>query len=94
MLPAALVGVARCVADPDGSGAEFALAVADEWQNRGVGTRLLCELMCAARVIGLRRIWGEILASNVRMLGLMTALGFVIEAAPGDPLLRRAIKLI
>ena len=89
-----LVGVARCVADPDGTGAEFALAVADEWQNRGVGTRLLGELMCAARAIGLQRIWGEILATNVRMLGLMAALGFEIESAPGDALLRRAIRLI
>ena len=89
-----LIGVSRCVADPNRTSAEFALAVADEWQNRGVGTRLLCELMRAARAIGIRRIWGEILASNVRMLGLMASLGFEIEPAPHDPLLRRAARLI
>jgi acetyltransferase len=82
-----LIGVTRCVA-------EFALAVADEWQNRGVGTRLLCELMRDARAIGIRRLWGEVLATNVRMLGLMTSLGFGIEPAPHDPLLRRAARLI
>ncbi len=89
-----LIGVTRCVADPDPTSAEFALTVADEWQNRGVGTRLLCELMRAARAVGIRRIWGEILASNVRMLGLMAALGFEIEPAPHDPMLRRAARLI
>ena len=89
-----LIGVARCVADPDRTSAEFALAVADAWQNRGVGTRLLCELMRAARAVGIQRIWGEILANNVRMLELMAALGFEIEPAPDDPLLRRAVRLI
>ncbi len=89
-----LIGVTRCVADSDGTDAEFALAVADEWQNRGVGTRLMCELMRAARAVGIRRIWGEILASNVRMLGLMGSLGFEIEPVRGDPLLRRAVKFI
>jgi acetyltransferase len=89
-----LIGVARCVSDPDRTSAEFALAVADEWQNRGVGTRLLCELMRAARALGIRRIWGEILATNARMLGLMGSLGFEIEPAPADPLLRRAVKII
>lgn len=91
---ARLIGVARCVADPDRTGAEFALAVADEWQNRGVGTRLLCELMRAARAVGIRRIWGEILASNAPMLGLMGSLDFEIGPAPEDALLRRAIKVI
>jgi acetyltransferase len=89
-----LIGVARCVADPDRTSAEFALAVADAWQNRGVGTRLMCELMRAARALGIQRLWGEILASNMRMLGLMRSLGFEIEPAPDDPLLRRAIRLI
>jgi len=89
-----LIGVTRCVADPDRTCAEFALAVADDWQNRGVGTRLLCELMRAARAMGIRRIWGEILATNVRMLGLMASLGFEIEPAQHDPLLRRAARLI
>jgi acetyltransferase len=88
------IGVARCVADADGTAAEFAVVVADEWQNRGVGTRLLCELMRAARAAGLRRIWGDILASNHRMLALMTSLGFELQPAPKDPLLRRAVRTV
>jgi acetyltransferase len=86
--------VARCVADSEGAGAEFAVVVADQWQNRGVGTRLLCELMRAARSVGLRRLWGDILASNLRMLALMASLGFEIQPVPEDPLLRRAVRTI
>jgi acetyltransferase len=91
---ARLIGVARCVADSEGAGAEFAVVVADQWQNRGVGTRLLCELMRAARSVGLRRLWGDILASNLRMLALMASLGFEIQPVPEDPLLRRAVRTI
>jgi len=86
------IGVARCVADEDRAGAEFAVVVADDWQNRGVGTRLLCELMRAARASGLPRLWGDILAGNNKMLGLMSALGFDLRSPPEDPLVRRAEK--
>lgn len=88
------IGVARLAHAPDSTSAEFAIAVADAWRNRGVGTRLLCELMRAARSAGLERLWGDILASNHRMLALMAALGFEIEPAPDDPVLRRAVKTL
>jgi len=88
------IGVARCVADEDRASAEFAVVVADDWQNRGVGTRLLCELMRAARAAGLRRLWGDILAGNSQMLGLMAALGFELRSPPEDPMVRRAVKTL
>jgi acetyltransferase len=84
------IGVARCVADSAGGRAEFAIVVADEYQNRGVGRRLLCELVRAARALGLRGLWGDILVTNHRMLNLMTAAGFELHSVPADPLLRRA----
>jgi acetyltransferase len=88
------IGVARFATDPDDATAEFAVVVADEWQNRGVGSRLLCELLRAARAVGLKQLWGDVLASNNRMLALMASLGFSIQAAPEDPSLRRAVKTI
>lgn len=84
------IGVARCVADSARGRAEFAIVVADEYQNRGVGRRLLGELVRAARALGLRGLWGDILATNRRMLNLMTAAGFELHSVPADPLLRRA----
>jgi acetyltransferase len=88
------IGVARVVGEADHASAEFAVVVADAWQNRGVGSRLLCELTRASRAVGLGQIWGDILASNHRMLKLMTSLGFDIQAVPEDPHLRRAVKRI
>jgi acetyltransferase len=89
-----VIGVARCVADSERTGVEFAVVVADQWQNRGVGTLLLCELTCAARAVRVRHMWGDILASNLHLLALMSSLGFEIQPAPEDPLLRRAIRTI
>src|SRR4051812_4384863 len=43
------IGVARCIAKGARLDAEFAVVVADDWPSHGVGKRLLCELMRAAR---------------------------------------------
>jgi len=79
------LGVARYFTNPDGETAEFAVVVADEWQRRGLGTRLMSSLMDAAREKGLRSFRGEILANNVKMLGLMRRLGFTCHPKTDDP---------
>jgi acetyltransferase len=86
------VGVARCAARAEGNGCEFALVVADAWQGRGLGSRLMRELIAAARARGVRRIQGEVLASNLRMLELMHSLEFDIATAPEDARVRRVVK--
>ncbi|KAB7627581.1 GNAT family N-acetyltransferase [Alkalilimnicola sp. S0819] len=78
------IGVSRYVTDPDGLSCEFALAVADDWQGKGIGTRLMKALMEQARSRGLQRIHGEVLTSNVRMLGLMRRLGFSSRRSAED----------
>ena len=72
------VAVARYVRLPDDESAEFALTVADAWQGIGLGPRLMRELIAAARAAGLKRLTGEVLASNTAMLGLLRRLGFRI----------------
>jgi acetyltransferase len=86
------IGVARCVAQEDRRTSEFAVVIADDWQSRGVGGRLMCELMRAARAAGFASIWGDVLASNHRMLALMRKLGFAVVNVPEDALLRRVTK--
>ena len=86
------IGVARCVLGPDRDSAEFAIVVADAYQGKGLGSLLMRELMDHARAHGLARIEGLVLASNHRMLELMTVLGFDIETAPEDPRMRRVSK--
>jgi GNAT superfamily N-acetyltransferase len=36
-----MVGAARIINDPDGTGAEFAIMVGDPWQGHGIGAALL-----------------------------------------------------
>ena len=79
------LAVARYVTNPDGQSCEFAIVVADEWQRRGIGSRLLTALMDAARQRGFREMTGEILAGNRNMLELISNLGFRIESRPEDP---------
>jgi acetyltransferase len=79
------LGVARYFTNPDGETAEFAVVVADEWQHRGLGTRLMSCLIDAAREKGLKSFRGEILADNVKMLGLMRRMAFACHIKTDDP---------
>lgn len=77
------IAVARYVADADGAGCEFALAVADEWRRKGLGSRMLRLLMEHARSRGLRMMEGGVLGGNLAMLALARRLGFTVEAQDG-----------
>ena len=76
---AAIIAEARCVVDA-AHDAEFAIAVDDEYQRRGLGLQLLTSLVKHASRRGARRMFGEILADNDAMLGLARRLGFRIQA--------------
>jgi acetyltransferase len=86
------IGVARYIVNADNASCEFAVAVADAWQNRGVGTALIRSLTAAARARGLLSMEGIVVARNSSMLGLMHALGFSIQAEPGDASIRHVTK--
>ena len=53
-----IIGVARYAADADGQDCEFAVAVADAWQCRGIGTTLARLLFEHAAREGFRAIYG------------------------------------
>jgi acetyltransferase len=78
------IAVARYGADTGGSAAEFAVVVADAWQGRGVGTRLARILFEYAKVHGIARLYGHVLANNKRMIDLVHYLGLSARPAPGD----------
>jgi acetyltransferase len=86
------IGVARYSVNPDGRSCEFAIAVADAWQRKGIGSKLMRSLMDAARRRGLETMEGWVLSGNTRMLALADGLGFTIDASAGDPLLRHMVK--
>ena len=78
----AMVGVARFVrVDPEV--AEFAIAVADDWQGRGLGTELLDRLVERARDEDVRRFTAVVLAENAEALRLVNHLGETVERRIG-----------
>jgi acetyltransferase len=79
------VGVARYVTYPDGRGCEFAIVVGDDWQRRGIATRLLQGLIDVARDRRLERMDGVVLRENRNMLALAESVGFRQELAVDDP---------
>jgi len=83
------VGVARYIAIDDPRRCEFAIVVADDWQRKGLGKRLMQALMGAARAAGMREMYGEVLATNRKMLRLVGALGFTARFAENDPRMMR-----
>jgi acetyltransferase len=53
---------------------EFAVAVADEWKSKGVGTSVTELLFSHAKAHGVRRVYTTILAADAPMLKLASAL--------------------
>ena len=80
-----IVGVSRYITNPDKTSCEFSLVVADDFNGKGLGSRLMLSIMEEARDKGLTEIDGLVLANNPGMLRLMGSLGFQIKPFPEDP---------
>lgn len=72
------IGLAQYFRNPDWMTCEFGLVVADEWQQKGLGYKLLTSLIEIARHKGLKSMIGHVLNSNTSMLELARFLGFEI----------------
>ena len=77
--PGELVAVARYETTEREDTAEIAFVVQDGWQNRGLGTALLGDLLAAAEARGIRRFRAYVLAGNTRMLDLLRRFTEVVE---------------
>lgn len=71
-----VVADARYVIDVSQRGGEFAIAVSDVWQRRGIAAHAMAGLCKAAKLQGLDWLWGDVLDDNKAMLGLMQKAGF------------------
>jgi GNAT superfamily N-acetyltransferase len=78
------VGVARFVRLADGTSAEAAITVIDDWQGRGLGSALANLLAERAREEGVARFISLLLASNRQMLDLLASLGPAREVSRHD----------
>ena len=71
-----VVAVANYVRLRDVRAAEVAFAVADDFQGRGVGTRLLEQLAATAAGVGVEEFVAEVMPDNTAMLRVFTDAGF------------------
>jgi acetyltransferase len=71
-----IIGEARYCGVDGGVTAEIAIVVADEWQRRGLGRRLLRMLERIAIANGITRLTGESFASNDKFRSFAQASGF------------------
>ncbi len=85
-----LIGVARYVRDKEGEAAEFAIVLADAWQGRGIGRRMMEKLIKTARERGVTTMYGDILSTNIHMFALLRRLGFSLGRNPDDATVTRA----
>ncbi|RPJ47871.1 MAG: bifunctional acyl-CoA synthetase/GNAT family N-acetyltransferase [Betaproteobacteria bacterium] len=83
------VGVCRYITNPDGVTCEYAIVIADDWHRRGLGRRMMVQLIEVARRRGLAAMIGHVMSSNRGMLELCQALGFVISDSGDDPMVKR-----
>ena len=79
-----IVGVARYSLDPGGARCECAVTVADEWQEKGLGTALMRHLIEVARSRGIRTMYSIDAADNTEMRDLARHLGFHTRLDPDD----------
>jgi RimJ/RimL family protein N-acetyltransferase len=80
-----MIGEARyATSAPGDRTAELAITVADEWQGRGVGTRLAARVIEAARANGMTRLTALTLWDNSAAMALLHRLGFLRAGYDGD----------
>ena len=81
------IGVVRYVKESSTGDAEFAIVLSDDWQARGLGTRLLASLLVAAKDHGVRRLVSTTLSENSGMLALGRKLGFKVATDPASTMI-------
>ena len=88
-----MIGEARYVIEQgDPASCEFAIAVADDWQAKGIGRALLARLEREAAASGIRGMFADTLYDNKAMLGLAARSGYGLKANREDARLVRLEK--
>lgn len=79
------VGVSRYSATDHDRHCEFAVTVADDWRQRGLGVLLMRHLIDLARTNGFEQMYSNDAADNAAMQELASHLGFRRQLDPEDP---------
>jgi acetyltransferase len=74
-----LLGVTRLSIEPDGKSGELAFIVGDEWQNLGLGTKIVDYTLEIAKEMGVENAYSIMLTDNYRAMSLTKKMGFCLE---------------
>ena len=88
-----ILAVGRLSKYSDGKTAEIAALVSDEYQGRGLGTKLLKHLVESAPSHGIHRITAEMLRDNTLMQSIAKRLGFHLYQLKDPRSVRAAMDL-
>jgi acetyltransferase len=75
-----MIGVARIIADAWSESAEFAILVADPWQNKGLGNQMMDYMLEIARDKGISKIFASVLSINSHMVKMFKQRGFELRS--------------
>ncbi len=78
------IGVNRLVYYAHSDEYEFAIVVADEWQQSGIGSILMEKLIAISKDRKLKSIYGLVLSDNYKMLNFVKKFGFQIAGYEDD----------
>lgn len=74
-----ITGMARLIIEPDAERGEVAIVIGDPWQNKGLGSTMLDYLIEISKDMELKKVFGEILTSNEKMIHICCTKGFQIR---------------
>jgi acetyltransferase len=86
------IGVVRLIADANEDSADFAMAVGDPWQFKGLGNKLADYIMAIAKQRGIKRLTAKCLPDNKPMLDILAKRKFVIRQEGKFMLAKREIN--
>jgi len=81
-----LIGVGRLIAEPDHESVEYAVLIADSWQNRDLGGILTDYCFEIAKKWGQKKIVAQTTADNKRMISVFEKRGFAVDIDPRSSL--------
>ena len=86
-----LCGVVRVISDPENEKAEYAIMVRSDMKGKGLGYRLMNEILDYARSRGTKKVYGDVMRENGPMLHMAEDLGFRRIAGSEDPSVARVV---
>ena len=88
-----IIAIARLIKSYGVNEAEFAMVISDDWQGKGLGTKLLRDLLEIGCTEGLERIVGYVLPENYVMQRLCRKQGFEVKFDSSRDVFKAEIEL-